>query len=345
EKLENLKEEMRRNSLDVKGISEELVQVQRVMDEMTREKERDIDELKAELQLITDVLAAKQAETSDEDILQLQRKLEESEKQSHQRYSDVKDLEMKLKSEEKKFIEAEKKLQQKTNELDTLKQDLINAINDLEQQKTINKFFCQIQGKWTRGKVQTGYQTQVSEFKLLKQQLEEIKTTNDICRKAIDEKDEELKSSQALLDAVNKQKDILISELQHKTKISEELEKYNLEYEKDINQKKDHISRLESEKAELLIQIEAGEGANTAIQQLSQEKVLLQNQLKEITEKHSKKAQDLDQANSQNHVLKRTNEQLTLQLDSTKNSLSEVQHNLKLTTEKLDKKTSFGTFF
>lgn len=37
--------------------------------------------------------------------------------------------------------------------------------------------------------------------------------------------------------------------------------------------KKEEITRLESERAELLAQIEAGEGASTAIQQLSQEKV------------------------------------------------------------------------
>lgn len=40
-----------------------------------------------------------------------------------------------------------------------------------------------------------------------------------------------------------------------------------------MSQKEEEISRLESERAELLVQIEAGEGANTAIQQLSQEKV------------------------------------------------------------------------
>lgn len=40
-------------------------------------------------------------------------------------------------------------------------------------------------------------------------------------------------------------------------------------------QKIEEVSRLKSEREELLVQIEAGEGANTAIQQLSQEKVCL----------------------------------------------------------------------
>lgn len=40
-----------------------------------------------------------------------------------------------------------------------------------------------------------------------------------------------------------------------------------------MSQKEEEILRLESERAELLVQIEAGEGANTAIQQLSQDKV------------------------------------------------------------------------
>jgi hypothetical protein len=36
---------------------------------------------------------------------------------------------------------------------------------------------------------------------------------------------------------------------------------------------KEEVLRLESERTELVVKIEAGEGANTAIQQLSQEKV------------------------------------------------------------------------
>jgi hypothetical protein len=43
--------------------------------------------------------------------------------------------------------------------------------------------------------------------------------------------------------------------------------------EREVLHKKEEITRLESERAELLVQIEAGEGASTAIQQLSQEKV------------------------------------------------------------------------
>jgi hypothetical protein len=45
------------------------------------------------------------------------------------------------------------------------------------------------------------------------------------------------------------------------------------EAERAVLHKKEEITRLESERAELLVQIEAGEGASTAIQQLSQEKV------------------------------------------------------------------------
>jgi hypothetical protein len=41
-----------------------------------------------------------------------------------------------------------------------------------------------------------------------------------------------------------------------------------------LSYQKEEISRLESERTELLVKIEAGEGANTAIQQLSQEKVI-----------------------------------------------------------------------
>ena len=48
-------------------LRQELVQVQRVMDELTREKERERDELKAELQKFKDIMAAKE-ETDESSV-------------------------------------------------------------------------------------------------------------------------------------------------------------------------------------------------------------------------------------------------------------------------------------
>ena len=56
-------------------------------------------------------------------------------------------------------------------------------------------------------------------------ELSQVEALYDFARRAIEEKDIEVKALQARLDALNKQKDILISELQHKTKNNEELEK------------------------------------------------------------------------------------------------------------------------
>jgi hypothetical protein len=60
------------------------------------------------------------------------------------------------------------------------------------------------------------------------QQADEMKVKYDTALKELEEKEVALKSAQLRFDALNKQKDILKSELTHKSKICEEYEKSNM---------------------------------------------------------------------------------------------------------------------
>jgi peptidoglycan hydrolase CwlO-like protein len=71
-------------------------------------------------------------------------------------------------------------------------------------------------------------QNGADEINALIQQVEEIRSKYDGALKEIEEKEEGIKSVQSHLDALYKQKDILKSELTHKSKVCEEFEKSNL---------------------------------------------------------------------------------------------------------------------
>jgi peptidoglycan hydrolase CwlO-like protein len=81
--------------------------------------------------------------------------------------------------------------------------------------------------KRERDQLQKLQQNGANEINILLQQAEEIKAKYDAALKEIEEKEEGIKSAQSRLDALYKQKDILKSELTHKSKVCEELEKSN----------------------------------------------------------------------------------------------------------------------
>lgn len=71
-------------------------------------------------------------------------------------------------------------------------------------------------------------QNGANEINILIQQVEEMKVKYVTAIKEAEEKEEALKSAQLRFDALNKQKDILKSELTHKSKVCEESEKANM---------------------------------------------------------------------------------------------------------------------
>jgi hypothetical protein len=82
--------------------------------------------------------------------------------------------------------------------------------------------------KRERDQLQKLQQNGANEINILIQQAEEMKVKYDIALKELEEKQEAHKSAQLRFDALNKQKDILKSELTHKSKVCEEYEKSNM---------------------------------------------------------------------------------------------------------------------
>jgi deoxyribose-phosphate aldolase len=81
--------------------------------------------------------------------------------------------------------------------------------------------------KKEKDQVQKLQQKGADEINILIQQNEEIKAKYDAALKEIEDREEGIKSAQSHLDALCKQKDILKSELTHKSKVCEEFEKSN----------------------------------------------------------------------------------------------------------------------
>jgi archaellum component FlaC len=81
--------------------------------------------------------------------------------------------------------------------------------------------------KQERDQLQKLQQNVANEINILIQQVEETKVKFEVTRKELEEREEALKSAQSCIESVNKQKDILKSELTHKSKVCEDYERSN----------------------------------------------------------------------------------------------------------------------
>ncbi|GFG39453.1 hypothetical protein Cfor_08402 [Coptotermes formosanus] len=341
---------------DAAVLRQELVQVQRVMDELTREKERERDQLKTELKELQDLYAARElTNNSNEEThsAESQRRLDELGSMLRTRDSFITELQNNIDIYRKELNEAETKLQQelpRTQALEKELQVLRNKVTEVveESQRKADDFLrCQnecVEVKQERDQLQKLQQNVANEINILIQQVEETKVKFEVTRKELEEREEALKSAQSCIESVNKQKDILKSELTHKSKVCEDYERSNTslnekikEAEKSLLHQKEEISRMESERTELLVKIEAGEGANTAIQQLSQEKTLLSNELKKQKEYHTTYEKEmsakLEDATTQARELEKKNEDILLKVSDYENRIgtlcTEVQESQK----------------
>lgn len=355
---------------DAAVLRQELVQVQRVMDELTREKERERDQLKTDLKELQDLYAAREVtNNSNEEThnAETQRRLDELEIMLRTRDSFITELQNNIDIYRKELNEAETKLQQEVSRTQTLEQELqilrnkVSEVLEESQQKTDDFLRYQnecVEVKRERDQLQKLQQNVANEMNLLIQQAEEMKVKHEATLHDVEEREEALKSAQSCIESVNKQKDILKSELTHKSKVCEDYEKLNTslnekikEAEKSLLNQKEELSRLESERTELLVKIEAGEGANTAIQQLSQEKTLLSNELKKQKEYRTTYEKEmsakLENATTQVHDLEKKNEDILLKVTDYENRIrtlrTEVQESQKEVnklTDDLSKKES-----
>jgi hypothetical protein len=81
--------------------------------------------------------------------------------------------------------------------------------------------------KKERDQLQKLQQNGANEINILIQQAEEMKLKYDAAVNELEEREATLKSAQLCIESVNKQKDILKSELTHKSKVCEDSEKSN----------------------------------------------------------------------------------------------------------------------
>lgn len=88
-------------------------------------------------------------------------------------------------------------------------------------------FIGSFQVKRERDQLQKLQQNGANEINILIQQAEEMKVKYDAALNELEEREAALKSAQSYIESVNKQKDILKSELTHKSKVCEDYEKSN----------------------------------------------------------------------------------------------------------------------
>lgn len=86
-------------------------------------------------------------------------------------------------------------------------------------------FIGSFQVKRERDQLQKLQQNGANEINILIQQAEEMKLKYDAALNELEEREVALKSAQSCIESVNKQKDILMSELTHKSKVCEDYEK------------------------------------------------------------------------------------------------------------------------
>lgn len=296
---------------DVTVLRQELVSVQKLMDKNILEKEAEKESLQ-------------------KDYCILQEKITSLEEQKHI------------------LEEALKKVPQK-EEMERLRRELLESTaKTMELQKIIaeneNKNKVMIEKYEKIEKTLEDKQKECSQLEISIK--EEKKKYNNMKNS----KDQQIKDMQKDISEVNQKLLHLQEECQnlikerenaksHSLETKKQLEEYQRhllqgnnrlkELEVQLNSSKDTIARLESERTELCIKIEAGEGTNTALQQLQQENDLLRKKLKEQQESER---QNLKQIVSKYETVCQQNENTKVKL----HNLEEECQNYKTTIDKLN---------
>eukprot|EP00111_Clytia_hemisphaerica_P000990 TCONS_00002873-protein len=132
----------------------------------------------------------------------------------------------------------------------------------------------------------------------------------------------ETSSKERLQDELNN----TTSKLDEMTRLRESTENKLSEVENKLGQQKDEIVRLEKERIELIAKIEAGEGTDTVIQQLTQEKNKL---LETMTSLEKSLADQMKQHQSELDVIRKDKGEITKELQQSKQDYEKVQLSCK----------------
>ena len=272
---------------DTAVLKQELINVQRAMDEALKEKEEEFNKLRKsyddlfyEKQNLIDTVSQKDGELTSmknklSDVNGDKSTLEESYQTESQQLTDEKEkLTLKLKEKDDMIKARDDKI---LNLSRTLEQKITLLEDKLENEKEL-KAIIEESKSLSRSKSEEIDKIQMS-FEALQKKESKAMEKLEAQEASIIEHQEKLLLEKKEKDSINS---ALNSTEARVSKLTSEAEErtsamHNLNVE--LEEKTTEISRLQSERQELLAKIEAGEGVSEAIQQLKAENLLLQDKV------------------------------------------------------------------
>jgi len=317
ESMKNLEQErINRNTHDDSSVlKQELINVQKAMDDSLKEKEKEYISLKAtyedifyEKQQMVDSITRKDKELVDLQI-KMKKMMDTNENNLTPESQEITDI---LKSEIHILTKEVSELREGINEKETVikkhTQELTGKSKDAASKDADIEDLLQ-------AKEQLNVSIESANVLSKNQQveIEKLKNEMDICKKekakvmkSMQEQDENCEVLKRKLDIENAENKSLKSELTAKEALLNEKQNTNADkmreiqkLESELREKEQDNERFLKEKEDLMTKIEAGDGANMAIQQLTSENSILQERLQENTEsfkdKETKYASEIEQ--------------------------------------------------
>ena len=277
-------------------LRQELVNIQKTMDDSLKEKEKELkslketyDELFYEKQQLVD-----SKEKQDKSLIETQHRLREATEQNINGNVSKEELEISdiLKSEililKKEVGELKTTKEEATRQLKMKTKDISDMAETMEVDAAV---IAQLTEEAKSNKLEIDHLTQriseeskesnsfSKENKSLNKEIAAVKKEKSDLEdllQTVQQKGEEIRSEKDALKTDTAVKSNKIKELQ---RTLDEKEKENLRIQQVLLSKEEDITRFSQEKDELLAKIEAGEGVNTAIDQLKAENAILQEKL------------------------------------------------------------------
>ena len=292
---------VKQTSLDDSSVlKQELINVQKAMDDSLKEKEKEYvllkgtyDDIFYEKQQMVDSLTKKDKELVDLQI-KIKNMMDKNENNVSPEGQEITDI---LKSEihilSKEVAELKEGIIDKETVIKKHKQELLDKSKDVSSKDVEIEDLTQ-----TKETLDIKIQSLNSTIKSQEDLIEKFKSETDMCRKkeaelsrSIQEQEENCGTLKQKLEAEKEENRSLKAGFSQKETIITEMENINKDQIREIQKlesnlkvKEEDNERFLREKEDLLAKIESGDGANMAIQQLTSENSILQDRLLENTE-------------------------------------------------------------
>jgi len=292
---------VKQTSLDDSSVlKQELINVQKAMDDSLKEKEKEYvllkgtyDDIFYEKQQMVDSLTKKDKELVDLQI-KIKNMMDKNENNVSPEGQEITDI---LKSEihilSKEVAELKEGIIDKETVIKKHKQELLDKSKDVSSKDVEIEDLTQ-----TKETLDIKIQSLNSTIKSQEDLIEKFKSETDMCRKkeaelsrSIQEQEENCGTLKQKLEAEKEENRSLKAGFSQKETIITEMENINKDQIREIQKLESNLKvkeqdneRFLREKEDLLAKIESGDGANMAIQQLTSENSILQDRLLENTE-------------------------------------------------------------